>query len=92
MPAALRPPAPHSARTGLRLPGASYIQRVRCPSLVIHGDDDHISHVSGARRLAEGLGAEFVVVGGGGHAPLARDPVKVNLLMRDFIDGLTWPP
>jgi pimeloyl-ACP methyl ester carboxylesterase len=64
----------------------SYVQRVRCPSLVIHGDDDHISHVSGARRLAEGLRAPLVVIRGGGHAPLAREPVKVNLLMREFIE------
>jgi pimeloyl-ACP methyl ester carboxylesterase len=66
----------------------AYIQRVRCPALVIHGDEDHISDVSGARRLAEGLGAPLVVVGGGGHAPLAREPVKVNLLMRDFIERI----
>jgi pimeloyl-ACP methyl ester carboxylesterase len=70
----------------------AYIQRVRCPSLVIHGDDDHISDVSGARRLAEGLGAPLVVVGGGGHAPLAREPVKVNLLIRDFIEGIGGRP
>jgi len=66
----------------------AYIERVRCPSLVIHGDDDHISNVSGARRLADGLGAPLVVVAGGGHAPLAREPVKVNLLMRDFIERI----
>ena len=66
----------------------AYIERVRCPSLVIHGDDDHISNVSGARRLADCLGAPLVVVAGGGHAPLAREPVKVNLLMRDFIERI----
>jgi pimeloyl-ACP methyl ester carboxylesterase len=66
----------------------AYISRVRCPSLIIHGDDDHISHVSGARRLAEGLGAPLVVLGGAGHSPLGRQPVKVNLLMRDFIEGI----
>ena len=78
----LEPPAdwPADQRSSL-----AHIQRVRCPCLVIHGDDDHISHVSGARRLAEGLGAPLVVIAGGGHAPLARDPVKVNLLLRSFI-------
>jgi pimeloyl-ACP methyl ester carboxylesterase len=71
-----------------RSPTLAYVERVRCPCLVIHGDDDHISHVSGARRLAEGLGAPLVIIAGGGHAPLARDPVKVNLLMRSFIESV----
>jgi pimeloyl-ACP methyl ester carboxylesterase len=62
-----------------------YARRVRCPSLVIHGDTDVISHISGGRRLAEALGAPLVVLAGSGHAPLARDPVKVNLVFRDFI-------
>jgi pimeloyl-ACP methyl ester carboxylesterase len=37
------------------------------------------------RRLAELTGGEFVLLEGCGHLPLARDPVKVNLLLRDFV-------
>jgi len=62
-----------------------YARRVRCPSLVIHGDADAITHISGGRRLAEALGARLVVLAGSGHNPLGREPVKVNLLIRDFI-------
>jgi pimeloyl-ACP methyl ester carboxylesterase len=69
-----------------------YARRVRCPSLVIHGDGDAISHVSGGRRLAEALGAPLVVLEGSGHDPLGRDPVKVNLLFRDFIRRLESAP
>ena len=36
-------------------------------------------------RLAEITGGEHVVIEGGGHLPQARDPVKVNLLLRDFV-------
>ena len=58
--------------------------RVRCPVLVIHGRDDAIrSHSTGA-ELAELTGGTLVTLDGSGHAPHARDPVKVNLLLRDF--------
>jgi pimeloyl-ACP methyl ester carboxylesterase len=65
-----------------------YARRVRCPSLVIHGDADVISGVSGGRRLAAALGAKLVILAGSGHDPLGRDPVKVNLLFREFIRSL----
>ena len=59
--------------------------RVRCPVLVIHGDADLIRpHAQGA-ALAEATGGTLVTLEGAGHLPQARDPVKVNLLLRDFI-------
>jgi pimeloyl-ACP methyl ester carboxylesterase len=58
--------------------------RVRCPVLVIHGDEDAIRpHAQGA-ALAEATGGTLVTLEGSGHLPQARDPVKVNLLLRDF--------
>ena len=58
--------------------------RVRCPVLVIHGDEDLIRpHRQGA-ALAELTGGALVTIGGGGHLPFARDPVRNNLLLRDF--------
>ncbi|MBV8988314.1 MAG: alpha/beta hydrolase, partial [Solirubrobacterales bacterium] len=60
--------------------------RVRCPTLVIHGDRDLIrSHVQG-EALARATGGDLVTLHGSGHIPLARDPVKVNLLIREFVD------
>jgi len=61
-----------------------YARRVRCPSLVIHGDGDTITHVSAGHRLAAALGARLVILAGSGHDPLGRDPVKVNLLFGEF--------
>jgi pimeloyl-ACP methyl ester carboxylesterase/predicted glycosyltransferase len=58
---------------------------VRCPVLVIHGEKDAISSVSRGVGLAEHTGGQLVVLEGSGHAPHVRDPVKVNLLLRDFI-------
>ena len=60
--------------------------RVRCPTLVIHGDRDLIRpHVQG-EALARATGGDLVTLHGSGHIPLARDPVRVNLLIREFVD------
>jgi len=65
--------------------------RVRCPTLVIHGDADLIRpHAQGA-ALAEATSGELVTLRGSGHIPNARDPVKVNLLLREFVEGRRRP-
>ena len=33
-------------------------------------------------------GGSLVTIAGGGHCPQARDPVLVNLLIRDFVESL----
>jgi pimeloyl-ACP methyl ester carboxylesterase/predicted glycosyltransferase len=64
------------------------VERIDCPVLVIHGRDDAVRpHDSGA-VLAELTGGTLVTLEGSGHCPQARDPVKVNLLLRDFIAPL----
>jgi pimeloyl-ACP methyl ester carboxylesterase len=62
--------------------------RVRCPVLVIHGDGDQISPLRRGVALAEATGGTLVTLEGSGHFPHARDPVKVNLLIRDFLEPL----
>jgi pimeloyl-ACP methyl ester carboxylesterase/predicted glycosyltransferase len=59
--------------------------QVRCPTLVIHGDSDRIRPHAHGVALAEATGARLVTLEGSGHGPIARDPVRVNLLLRDFI-------
>jgi pimeloyl-ACP methyl ester carboxylesterase/predicted glycosyltransferase len=59
--------------------------RIQCPMLVIQGTRDHITGHNRGVRLAEASGAELVMLEGSGHGPHARDPVKVNHLLRDFI-------
>jgi len=61
-------------------------ERVRCPVLVIHGSDDAVRPHAGGKALAEVTGGELVTLEGSGHGPHARDPVRVNLLLRDFVD------
>ena len=59
---------------------------IACPTLVIQGLDDAITGPSRGISLAEAIpGARLVRIAGGGHLPNARDPVLVNLLIRDFV-------
>jgi pimeloyl-ACP methyl ester carboxylesterase/predicted glycosyltransferase len=58
--------------------------RVRCPMLVIQGSEDSITGPSRGISLAEVTGADLAMLEGSGHAPHVRDPVKVNLLLREF--------
>jgi pimeloyl-ACP methyl ester carboxylesterase/predicted glycosyltransferase len=57
---------------------------VRCPVLVIHGREDGVRPHDSGGAFAELIGGAFVSLEGSGHCPQARDPVKVNLLLRDF--------
>ena len=67
---------------------AAAAAKLACPVLVIHGEDDAIvPHAAGA-ELARIAGGALATVAGGGHCPHARDPVLVNLLIRDFIESL----
>jgi pimeloyl-ACP methyl ester carboxylesterase len=65
---------------------------ITSPVLAIHGDRDLISPLSRAQRIAELTGGECVVITGGGHIPLVRDPVKVNHLIHEFADRLAPAP
>ncbi|MDQ6883374.1 MAG: alpha/beta fold hydrolase [Candidatus Dormibacteraeota bacterium] len=61
--------------------------QVRCPVLVVQGDHDAISTPARGDALAEATRGALVVLEGSGHAPHARDPVKVNVLLRDFVES-----
>ena len=62
--------------------------RVRCPVLVIQGTGDAITGQSRGIALSEVTGGSLVLLEGSGHGPHARDPVRVNLLIRDFVESL----
>jgi pimeloyl-ACP methyl ester carboxylesterase len=62
--------------------------RVRCPVLVLHGDEDAIRPLAQGAALAEATDGTLVTLEGSGHCPNARDPVKVNLLIREFVESL----
>jgi pimeloyl-ACP methyl ester carboxylesterase/predicted glycosyltransferase len=70
---------------------AELAARISCPSLVIHGTDDHIIDVSAGKKLAELLGCELALFEDSGHVPDARDPVRFNLLLRGFVERIRPP-
>jgi pimeloyl-ACP methyl ester carboxylesterase/predicted glycosyltransferase len=61
-------------------------RKIRCPMLVIHGDNDQIQSYARAKAMAEVTGAEFVTIPGGGHNPFGRFPAKSNALIVDFLN------
>jgi pimeloyl-ACP methyl ester carboxylesterase len=67
--------------------------RITSPALVIQGTDDAITGVGYGIELARAIpGAELILLQGAGHVPNARDPIKVNLDIRDFIERRVTRP
>jgi pimeloyl-ACP methyl ester carboxylesterase len=63
-------------------------RRMRCPSLVIHGDDDHITPVRRGEELARLAGSELLRMPGSGHEPQCREPEAVNRHIDDFLESI----
>lgn len=82
-----------------RGPGLSKVEtlelagRTRCPTLVIQGSADAITGPTRGTELSAAIpGARLELIEGGGHIQNARDPVRTNLLIRDFVRGLETAP
>jgi pimeloyl-ACP methyl ester carboxylesterase len=67
-------------------------ENVRCPVLVISGDEDAITPHAWAVELAARTRGALIRLEGAGHLPHARDPVEVNLLIRRFCESLQPSP
>jgi pimeloyl-ACP methyl ester carboxylesterase/UDP:flavonoid glycosyltransferase YjiC (YdhE family) len=64
------------------------LPKISVPTLAIHGTQDKIVPYSHAQKLAAAIpGARLVTFEGGGHSLPGRDSVKVNRLIRDFVQG-----
>ena len=62
-------------------------RELRCPVLVIQGTSDMITGQARGEALAEATCGQLVLLEGSGHGPHVRDPVKVNLTLREFLAG-----
>jgi pimeloyl-ACP methyl ester carboxylesterase len=60
--------------------------RLACPVLVMHGTQDAVRSYAEGEALARCTGGTLVSLAGAGHFPQARDPVRVNLLIKQFAD------
>jgi 3-oxoadipate enol-lactonase len=60
---------------------------VTCPTLIVNGDEDVVTPLSGARWLADQLkSARVEVLSRCGHWPMQERSAECQRLMRDFID------
>ena len=64
---------------------------LRCPVLVVHGTDDAIVPVAIGASVAALTDGDLLLVEGGGHCPQARDPIRVNRAIGEFVDRVTPP-
>jgi pimeloyl-ACP methyl ester carboxylesterase len=62
--------------------------QVACPVLVVHGTQDAVRGHAEGRALAKCTGGALVSLDGAGHFPHLRDPVRVNLLIKQFVDRI----
>ena len=65
---------------------AEFCASIRCPTLIVHGTDDRIIPFEDSTEIQAAIPeSELFAIEGGGHATLARDPVKVNLIIHEFL-------
>jgi pimeloyl-ACP methyl ester carboxylesterase len=65
------------------------VRRIACPMLVVGSDLDECQGFGNAERLSSLAGVPLVRLEGVGHVSPARHPVRVNLLIRDFVRSIT---
>ena len=83
---------PFSANIADKDQAEEYLRGLRCPVLVVHGTDDRIIQVERGIRAAELSGGELVLLEDAGHAPQARHPVQINLLLRELAERAAGKP
>src|SRR3954468_537932 len=67
------------------------LRSIRCPVLVIHGTDDRITPPIRSEIAAEATGGDLLLIEGGGHCPQARDPIRMNRAITEFVERVTPP-
>ena len=75
-----------------RFPAAEFLQKVRSPVLVMHGDDDSVIPIGLGRALFERIPGpkRFVTIAGGDHNDLTpRDAEAYWKAVDEFIAGLS---
>jgi pimeloyl-ACP methyl ester carboxylesterase len=65
-----------------------FLQAIRCPALVVAGEQDQLMPVEVLRELAEGIpGARLEVVKDSGHMTSIEQPEALTRLLRDWLFG-----
>ncbi len=65
---------------------SDFAAAVKCPTLIIHGTDDRLVPLQQSHDLRDAIaGSKLALMDGSGHSPDARDPIKTNHLIHEFI-------
>ena len=65
------------------------VRAIDVPVLIIHGTDDRVIYHESSGVLQKMIhGSELALIEGAGHIPIARYPVKINRLIKDFVDRI----
>ena len=68
----------------------AYLGRIRCPTLILHGEDDAAIPVATARAVHAAIPhSRLVIFGGSGHVPVVRDAVRSNHVIDEFLGDRT---
>ena len=66
---------------------ADFCASIQRPTLIIHGTDDQVIPFKNSQDIQATVpGSELFAIEGSGHVPNARDPVKTNLVIHEFLD------
>jgi pimeloyl-ACP methyl ester carboxylesterase len=72
-----------------RPPILARLDEIRCPAVVIHGEEDIAISLDRAEQTAAGLKTSVIRVPGAGHASPVESPEIVTRAIRGFLDSLT---
>lgn len=65
------------------------LELIRCPTLIVNGDEDQVTPLQGARHLAERLAnARVEVFSRCGHWPMLERPAESQRALRDFLQSV----
>jgi pimeloyl-ACP methyl ester carboxylesterase/predicted glycosyltransferase len=67
------------------------LRSIQCPVLHIHGLADTVTPPVLSEIAAEATGGDLLLLEGCGHCPQARDPIRVNRALMDFVERVTPP-
>lgn len=68
---------------------APLLKDIRCPTLIIVGEQDTGTPPSDARLIAEGIkGAQMEIIPGAGHISNMEQPETFNRTIRSFLEGI----
>lgn len=75
-------------RRGMKVNHLPNLGAIRCPTLVVHGEQDKSVPVSVARDVAGAIpGASLRVISDAGHWPNREKPTEFNAFLREFVNG-----